>query len=232
MRDDRGCLGGTEINKALVACALDDELGVLARSAVGIGGHNAHAALTCSLFALTRFVKQALPGVCVVELPAPKAPAFAAGSGSAVEHDIDGLEQDTATCTRGVDEYRTCIGLVVFGLGGRGAGLRPARLRQQQGGVVGTQHMGCGAFSGACGLRGQALEQRLARKVEVEARATLAQREHEVRIGVGGVHVGAAPRLINQAVADGVLHAQGRELRVAQLIGDAACRYGKRGAFG
>ena len=49
-------------------------------------------------------------------------------------------------------------------------------------------------------------------------------------IGVGGVDIGATTRGLGQAVAQRVLGAQGREARVAQLLGHAAGGDGDGGA--
>ena len=76
----------------------------------------------------------------------------------------------------------------------------------------------------------QAFEQRVARKVQANARATLTQRKQQVNIGVGGIDVGATARGFGQAVAQRVLGAQGREARVAQLLGHAAGGDGDGGA--
>ncbi len=78
------------------------------------------------------------------------------------------------------------------------------------------------ALAGA-GRRGrQTLEQRVARKVQADARATLAQRKQQVNVGIGGIDVGTATRGLGQAIAQRVLGAQSREARVAQLLGHAA----------
>ena len=86
------------------------------------------------------------------------------------------------------------------------------------------------ALAGA-GRRGrQTLEQRVARKVQADARATLAQRKQQVNVGIGGIDVGAATRGLGQAIAQRVLGAQSREARVAQLLGHAAGGDGDGGA--
>ena len=51
-----------------------------------------------------------------------------------------------------------------------------------------------------------------------------------MNIGVGGIDVGATARGLGQAVAQRVLGAQGREARVAQLLGHAAGGDGDGGA--
>ena len=76
----------------------------------------------------------------------------------------------------------------------------------------------------------QALEQRVARKVQADARAALAQRKQQVNVGVGGVDIGATARGLGQAVAQCVLGAQGGETCVAQLLGHAAGGDGDGGA--
>ena len=84
------------------------------------------------------------------------------------------------------------------------------------------------AGAGRCGR--QTLEQRIARKVQADARAALTQRKQQVNIGIGGVDIGATARGFGQAVAQCVLGAQGREARVAQLLGHAAGGDGDGGA--
>ena len=84
------------------------------------------------------------------------------------------------------------------------------------------------AGAGRCGR--QALEQRVARKVQAYARAALAQRKQQVNVGIGGIDVGAKSRSLGQAVAQRVFGAQGREARVAQLLGHAAGGNGDGGA--
>ena len=76
----------------------------------------------------------------------------------------------------------------------------------------------------------QALEQRVARKVQADTRAALAQRKQQVNVGIGGVDIGATARGLGQAVAQRVLGTQGREARVAQLLGHAAGGNGDGGA--
>ena len=76
------------------------------------------------------------------------------------------------------------------------------------------------AGAGRCGR--QAFEQRVARKVQADARAALTQRKQQVNVGVGGVDIGATARGLGQTVAQRVLGAQSREARVAQLLGHAA----------
>ena len=49
-------------------------------------------------------------------------------------------------------------------------------------------------------------------------------------IGIGGIDIGATARGLGQAVAQCILGAQGREARVAQLLGHAAGGDGNRGA--
>ena len=81
------------------------------------------------------------------------------------------------------------------------------------------------------GRRGrQALEQWVARKVQTDARAALAQRKQQVNVGIGNVDIGATARGLGQTVAQRVLGAQGREARVAQLLGHAAGGDGDGGA--
>ena len=76
----------------------------------------------------------------------------------------------------------------------------------------------------------QAFEQRVARKVQADARTALTQRKQQVNVGVGGVDIGATARGLGQTVAQRVLGAQSREARVAQLLGHAAGGDGDGGA--
>ena len=108
-----------------------------------------------------------------------------------------------------------------------GARLLPVDLRERERGVVGAQHVG---RAGARGLARQALEERVAGEIELQAGAVAADREGEAAVGAIGVHGGAFAQHARQAVADGILHAQGGEVRVAQLVGGAARRNGERGA--
>ena len=101
-------------------------------------------------------------------------------------------------------------------------------MRQHQGGVVGAQHVRALAGAGRCGR--QAFEQRVARKVQADARAALTQRKQQMNVGIGGINVGATARGLGQAVTQRVLGAQGREARVAQLLGHAAGGNGDGGA--
>ena len=86
------------------------------------------------------------------------------------------------------------------------------------------------ALAGAGRGGRQAFEQRVARKVQADTRAALAQRKQQVNVGIGGVDIGATARGLGQAVAQRVLGAQGREARVAQLLGHAAGGDGDGGA--
>ena len=86
------------------------------------------------------------------------------------------------------------------------------------------------ALAGTSRSGRQTLEQRVARKVQADARAALTQRKQQVNIGVGGIDVGATARGLGQTVAQRVFGAQGREARVAQLLGHAAGGDGDGGA--
>ena len=223
-----GGLGGTKIDKALVAGALDHALGGLAGGGVNVHGNDARLALTCGGLALARLGKQLLPQSGVMQLPALKAPTLTGGARGAVGQDIHGLQQQAAAGARGVDQCGQGLVFVIvsrqLALAQRG----PANLCQHQRGVVGAQYVRALAGAG-CGGR-QALEQRVARKVQADARTALTQRKQQVNVGVGGVDVGAAARGLGQAVAQRVLGAQGREARVAQLLGHAAGGDGDGGA--
>ena len=155
-----------------------------------------------------------------MQLPALKTPVLARGTRGAVGQNIHGLQQQAAAGARGVDQRRKGFVLVIVGRQLALAQCGPADLRQHQGGVVGAQHVRALAGAGRCGR--QALEQRVSRKVQADARAALAQRKQQVNIGVGGVDIGATARGLGQTVAQRVLGAQGRETRVAQLLGHAA----------
>ena len=87
------------------------------------------------------------------------------------------------------------------------------------------------ALAGAGRGGRQALEQRVARKVQADARAALTQRKQQVNVGIGGVDIGATARGLGQTVAQRVLGAQGREARVAQLLGHAAGGDGDGGTW-
>ena len=213
-------LGGAKIDKALVAGALDHALGGLAGGGIDVHGNDARLALARCGLALACLGKQLLPQGGVVQLPALKAPVLAGGARGAVGQDIHGLQQQTAAGARGVDQRGQGLVLVIVGRQLALAQRGPADLRQHQCGVVGTQHMRALAGAGRGGR--QALEQRIARKVQADARAALAQRKQQVNVGIGGIDVGATARGLGQAIAQRVLGAQGRETRVAQLLGHAA----------
>ena len=224
-----GCgLGGAKIDKALVAGALNHALGSLAGGGVNIRGHDACLALACCRLALACLGKQLLPQSGVVQLPALKAPALACGARGAVGQDIHCLQQQTAAGARGVDQRGKGFVLVIIGRQLALAQCGPAGLRQHQGGVVGAQHVRALAGTGRCGR--QAFEQRVARKVQANACAALTQRKQQVNVGIGGIDVGTTARGLGQTVAQRVLGAQGREARVAQLLGHAAGGNGDGGA--
>ena len=170
-----GGLGGAKIDKALVAGTLNHALSGLACSGVNIHGNDACLALACCRLALARFGAQLLPLGGVVQLPTLKAPALAGGVRSAVGQNIHGLQQQAAAGARGVDQRGQGFVLVIVGRELALAQCGPADLRQHQGGVVGAQHMSALAGSGRGGR--QALEQRVARKVQADARAALTQRK-------------------------------------------------------
>ena len=64
------------------------------------------------------------------------------------------------------------------------------------------------ALAGTSRSGRQTLEQRVARKVQADARAALTQRKQQVNIGVGGIDVGATARGLGQTVAQRVFGAQ------------------------
>ena len=223
-----GGLGGAKIDKTLVAGALDHALGGLAGGGVDVYGHNACLALACCRLALACLGKQLLPQSGVVQLPALKAPVVAGGARCTVSQDIHGLQQQAAAGARGVDQRGQGLVLVIVGRQLALAQRGPADLRKHQGGVVGAQHVRALAGTGRRGR--QALEQRVARKIQADARAALAQRKQQVNVGIGNVDIGATARGLGQTVAQRVLGAQGREARVAQLLGHAAGGDGDGGA--
>ena len=215
-----GGLSGAKIDKALVAGTFNHALSGLAGGGVNIHGHDVRLALARCRLALARLGKQPLPQGGIVQLPALKAPALACGARGAVGQNVHGLQQQAAAGARGVDQRGQGLVFVVVGRQLALAQCGPANLSQHQSGVVGAQHVSALAGASRCGR--QALEQRIARKVQAYARAALAQREQQVDIGVGGIDIGATARGLGQAVAQRVLGAQGREARVAQLLGHAA----------
>ena len=164
--------------------------------------------------------------------PCFEPPVVALEAGRAVGEDLGCLQHDAAASAAGIDQDGEDGGGAVVRGGGRRvarachgvrAGLLPAKLSQGQRGVVGPQHVG---GAGADRLAREALEQRVAGKVEVQAGAVAAQREEDVRVGVIHVHVGATAGDLDEAVAQGILHAQGGIMGVAQLIARAARRDG------
>ena len=176
-----------------------------------------------------RLGKQLLPQGSVVQLPALKTPVLAGSARCTVGQDIHGLQQQAAAGARGVDQRGQSLVLVIVGCQLALAQCGPADLRQHQCGVVGAQHMG--ALAGKRRGGRQALEQRIARKVQADARAALTQRKQQVDVGVGGVDVGTTARGLGQTVAQRVLGAQGGETRIAQLLGHAAGGDGDGGAW-
>ena len=167
-----GCgLGGAKIDKALVAGALNHALGSLAGGGVNIRGHDARLALAGCGLAFTSLGKKLLPQSGVVQLPTLKAPALAGGARSAIGQDIHGLQQQAAAGARGIDQRGQGLVLVIVGRQLALAQLGPANLRQHQGSVVGAQHVR--SLAGARRGGRQALEQRIARKVQADARTAL-----------------------------------------------------------
>ena len=223
-----GGLSGAKVDKTLVAGTLDHALGSLAGGGVDVYGHDARLPLARYRLALARLGKQLLPQGGIMQLPALKAPVLACGTRGAVGQNVHGFQQQAAAGTRGVDQRGQGFVLVIVGRQLALAQCGPADLRQHQGGVVGTQHV-C-ALAGTGRRRRQALEQRVARKVQADARAALTQRKQQVNIGIGGVDIGATARGLGQTVAQRVLGSQGREARVTQLLGHAAGGDGDGGA--
>ena len=170
-----GGLGGAKIDKTLVAGTLNHALGGLACGGVNVYGHDACLPLARRRLALARLGTQLLPQGGVVQLPALKAPALAGGARGAVGQNVHGLQQQTAAGARSVDQRGQGFVLVIVGRQLALAQCSPADLRQHQGGVVGAQHV-C-ALTGAGRGGRQALEQRVARKVQAYARAALTQRK-------------------------------------------------------
>ena len=170
-----GWLGSAKVDKTLIAGALDHALGGLAGGGVDVYSHDARLALARCRFALARLGKQLLPQGGVVQLPALKAPALACGARGAVGQNVHGFQQQAAAGARGIDYRGKGFILVIVGRQLALAQCGPADLRQHQGGVVGAQHVRALAGAGRCGR--QAFEQRVARKVQADARAALTQRK-------------------------------------------------------
>ena len=110
-----GGLGGTKVDKTLVAGALDHALGSLAGGGVDVYGHDARLALARCRLALARLGKQLLPQDSVVQLPALKAPALACGARGAVGQNVHGLQQQTAAGARGIDQRGKGFVFVIVG---------------------------------------------------------------------------------------------------------------------
>ena len=123
-------LGGAKIDKALVAGTLDHALSGLAGGGVDVYGHDACLALTCCRLALACLGKQLLPQSGVVQLPALKTPALACSARGAVGQNVHGLQQQTATGARGVDQRGQGFVLVIVGRQLALAQCGPADLRQ------------------------------------------------------------------------------------------------------
>ena len=170
-----GGLGGTKVDKALVAGTLNHALGGLAGGRVDACGHDARLPLARCRLALARLGKQLLPQGGVVQLPALKAPALACGARGAIGQNVHCFQQQTAAGARGIDQRGKGFVLVIVDRQLALAQCGPADLRQHQGGVVGAQHVRALAGAGRCGW--QAFEQRVARKVQADARAALTQRK-------------------------------------------------------
>ena len=170
-----GGLGGAKVDKTLVAGTLDHALGSLAGGGVDVYGHDARLPLARCRLALARLGKQLLPQGGIMQLPALKTPVLACKTRGAVSQNVHGFQQQTAAGARGVDQRRQGFVLVIVGRQLALAQCGPADLRQHQGGVVGAQHVRALAGTGRRGR--QALEQRVARKVQAYARAALAQRK-------------------------------------------------------
>ena len=110
-----GGLGGAEIDKALVASALDHALGSLAGGGVDVCGHDARLALARCRLARARLGKQLLPQGGVVQLPALKAPALACGARGAVGQNVHGFQQQAAAGARGIDQRGKGFIFVIVG---------------------------------------------------------------------------------------------------------------------
>ena len=170
-----GGLGGAKVDKTLVAGTLDHALGSLAGGGVDVYGHDARLPLVRCRLALARLGKQLLPQGGIMQLPALKTPVLACKTRGVVSQNVHGFQQQTAAGARGVDQRGQGFVLVIVGRQLALAQCGPADLRQHQGGVVGAQHVRALAGTGRRGR--QALEQRVARKVQAYARAALAQRK-------------------------------------------------------
>ena len=217
---DAGQVGGGDGDKAAEAGFAQDLAGEFRGAAIGVGGDDGGGATGGSGFALACLVQEHGPQLGVVLTPALKAPVRAGKAGSAVEQHVCRLELNAAARAGKVDEERIggCGG-VGDTVGLLGAHVRPGGLRECERCVVGTQDVGR-ARTGC--IAREALEQRVAGKVEVQAGFVVADGEQQARVRVLGVDHGAGAGGIDQVVADGVLQALRREVRVAELIVDAA----------
>ena len=110
-----GGLGGTKVDKTLVAGALGHALGSLAGGGVDVYGHDARLALARCRLALARLGKQLLPQSGVVQLPALKAPALACSARGAVGQNVHGFQQQAAAGARGIDQRGKGFVLVIVG---------------------------------------------------------------------------------------------------------------------
>ena len=133
---------------------------------------------------------------------------FAQETRSAIEKLLGRLEHQAAARTAGVNkDERGCALAILVLVRGLGAQYRPSTLRERKGGVIGAKHvMGGVAVSG---LTGKAAEQRVSREVEMQTCAVVANGEGDACTGIFGIDVGASAGCLKQAVADGILHAQG-----------------------
>ncbi len=176
-------------------------------------------ALGPGLGALVGLGKQPVPGLGVVAEPVVKAPARPQQAGRAVKGRARGLHHELAGTAKGHGQH----GGVLAAAAVPGAG------REQRGGVVAAQ-----AHEAVVGVAaaGAAVEERLAGKVDAAGGASAAHTHDDGKAGVAHVDAGAAALAVLEAVADGVLGAQGHELRVAQLVVGAVGVDGKGGAQG
>ena len=166
---------GAEFDKAGNAGSLNHALGVFARLGVDIRGDDARLTVTSRFLALVRLRADRFPGFGFMQPRSLKPPFGTHRARSTVHELLCRFDQQTAAGAREVDERRARPRFVVICRELSRAEVGPAHLREHECGVVGAKHVGGRSFRRARRGRWQALEERLARKVEIEARAFLAE---------------------------------------------------------
>ena len=198
---------------------------------VYIGGDDTATAFACAFGATVGFVQKRFPGLLVMQAPAHKAPVFTQESRGTVEKLLSCLEHQAAARAASVnkDERGRALGALVL-TGGFGAQCGPSTLRERKGGVVGAKHV-VGGIAVSC-LAGEATEQRVAREIEVQACAVVANGKGDARVGVFGIDVRTRAGCLKHVVADGVFYAQSAKAGVSQVVVGATSGDGDGGAFG